>query len=224
MPQHPRSDRGGAATRTRILEAAERVVRERGLARATTKEIARAAGCSEAALYKHYKDKADLVIAMIMTIVSRPGALCRHLAELPARAETQSLEEMVTGLARCAIGDYTQAMGVCSAMFAEPELLDQYRRRLIELGVGPRIPLREFADFLRAEQAAGRVNRNADPDAASALLLGACFYRAFLDSLLGDGAEGVPEFIRTTVGGLLPMLAPAPQPSVLPAGQRCATA
>jgi AcrR family transcriptional regulator len=223
MPQQPRSDRGGAATRSRILEAAERVVRERGLARATTKEIARAAGCSEAALYKHYKDKADLVIAMIMTIISRPGALCRHLAELPASAAGQSLEEMLTALAACAIGDYSQAMAMCSAMFAEPELLEQYRRRLIELGVGPRIPLRELADFLRAEQTAGRVNKTADPDAATALLLGACFYRAFLDSLLGDGAEGVPDFIRTTVGSLLPMLAPAAKPAVLPTGQGCAT-
>jgi AcrR family transcriptional regulator len=224
MPQHPRSDRGGAATRTRILEAAERVVRERGLARATTKEIARAAGCSEAALYKHYKDKADLVIAMIMTIVSRPGALCRHLVELPAHAGAQSLEEMLSALAACAIGDYAQAMAMCNAMFAEPDLLEQYRRRLAELGVGPRIPLRELADFLRGEQAAGRVNRNADPDAVSALLLGACFYRAFLDSLLGEGADGVPEFIHTTVSSLLPMLAPAAPSSALPAGQPCATA
>lgn len=222
MPQHPRSDRGGAATRSRILEAAERVVRERGLARTTTKEIARAAGCSEAALYKHYKDKADLVIAMIMTIISRPGALCQHLLELPARAGTQSLEEMLTALAGCAIGDYSQAMAMCNAMFAEPDLLEQYRRRLIELGVSPRIPLRELADFLRAEQAAGRVSKHADPDAASALLLGACFYRAFLDSLLGEGAEGVPDFIRTTVSGLLPTLTPSAdsttQSAALPTG------
>ena len=52
-------------TRERIVEAAERVMRERGLARGTTKEIARAAGYSEGTLYKHFESKEDLFLAML---------------------------------------------------------------------------------------------------------------------------------------------------------------
>ncbi|HEX4258089.1 MAG TPA: helix-turn-helix domain-containing protein, partial [Streptosporangiaceae bacterium] len=46
-----------ADTRDRILDAATHVMRTRGFARTTTKEIARAAGYSEATLYKHFQDK-----------------------------------------------------------------------------------------------------------------------------------------------------------------------
>ena len=212
MSDQQRRDRGGAATRARILEAAERVVRERGLGRATTKEIARAAGCSEAALYKHYKDKSDLVLAMI---TSRPGGLRQHLTDLPAQAGEQSLEQTLTALAECAVDYFTHAMPLGNALFADPELLEQYRRRMIELGVGPRRPMRMFATFLRKEQAAGRVSESADPEAVAAFLLGACFYRSFLDTLLGEGAEETPEFIHDTVSALLPVLEPRGAPGDL---------
>ena len=47
------------------MEAAERVMRERGLARSTTKEIAREAGFSEGALYKHFESKEDLFVHVL---------------------------------------------------------------------------------------------------------------------------------------------------------------
>src|SRR5215472_17537758 len=115
MPEQQRRDRGGAATRARILEAAEQVVRERGLGRATTKEIARAAGCSEAALYKYYKDKSDLVLAMI---ISRPGGLRQYLTDLPALAGRQTLRQTLTGLAECAVEHFSHAMPFANALFA----------------------------------------------------------------------------------------------------------
>ncbi len=52
-------------TRDRILDAATHVMRTRGFARTTTKEIARAAGYSEATLYKHFQDKTDLFLAVL---------------------------------------------------------------------------------------------------------------------------------------------------------------
>jgi AcrR family transcriptional regulator len=52
-------------TRDRILDAAAHVMRTRGFARTTTKEIARAAGYSEATLYKHFLDKTDLFLAVL---------------------------------------------------------------------------------------------------------------------------------------------------------------
>src|ERR1700738_3473180 len=88
--REPDRDRGGAATRTRILEAAEQVVRERGLARATTKEIARAASLSEAALYKHYQGKSELVLAMV---TSRPGGFHQDVAALRAGVGRGGLEQ-----------------------------------------------------------------------------------------------------------------------------------
>jgi len=54
-----------AQTREVILDAALHVIQERGLAKATTKEIAKAAGFSEAALYKHFADKSEIFLGVL---------------------------------------------------------------------------------------------------------------------------------------------------------------
>ena len=51
--------------RVRILDAAHELMLTVGLARATTKEIAKAAGCSEAALYKYFASKEELFIRVL---------------------------------------------------------------------------------------------------------------------------------------------------------------
>lgn len=51
--------------RVRILDAAHELMLTVGLARATTKEIARAAGCSEAALYKYFDTKEELFVRVL---------------------------------------------------------------------------------------------------------------------------------------------------------------
>ena len=52
-------------TRDHILDAAALLIRDIGLGHTTTKEIATAAGLSEAALYRHFADKADLFLCVI---------------------------------------------------------------------------------------------------------------------------------------------------------------
>jgi AcrR family transcriptional regulator len=72
-------------TRDRILDAAAHVMRTRGFARTTTKEIARAAGYSEATLYKHFQDKTDLFLAVLK---ERLPSLGSTLSALSADADT----------------------------------------------------------------------------------------------------------------------------------------
>src|SRR5438093_739927 len=52
-------------TRQYILEAAERMLQTKGLARLTNKEIAEAAGCAEGTLYNHFDTKEALILAAI---------------------------------------------------------------------------------------------------------------------------------------------------------------
>lgn len=51
-------------TRNAILDAAEQLFFERGVARTTLEEIARAAGVTRGAVYWHFRDKVDLFDAM----------------------------------------------------------------------------------------------------------------------------------------------------------------
>ncbi len=51
--------------RKQILEAATRVFAEKGYHRATTKDIARAAGTAEGTLYLYFANKSELLIALM---------------------------------------------------------------------------------------------------------------------------------------------------------------
>lgn len=53
------------ATRNGLLDAAELVFYEKGVARASLSEIAQAAGTTRGAIYWHFKDKVDLFNAMM---------------------------------------------------------------------------------------------------------------------------------------------------------------
>lgn len=55
-------------TRNRILDAAERVFLERGVARTSLNEIATAAGVTRGAIYWHFQDKADVFNAMMVRV------------------------------------------------------------------------------------------------------------------------------------------------------------
>lgn len=70
-------------------------------------------------------------------------------------------------------------MPMAASLFAEPALLTRHREGVQEIGAGPHLVLDALAGRLRRELEAGRLRPDADPRAAAALLLGACFQRAF---------------------------------------------
>lgn len=59
-----RTKEEAAVTREQLLDAAERVFRERGVAGSSLAEVAAAAGVTRGAVYWHFRDKADLYAAM----------------------------------------------------------------------------------------------------------------------------------------------------------------
>ena len=67
-----------------------------------------------------------------------------------------------------------------------------------------------LAAYLGAEERLGRVREGADPDAAAAMLLGACYQRAFLRSYLGEDVplEEEEGFVEGIVQTLMPSLSP----------------
>ena len=57
------------ATRSALLDAAERVFSERGVSRTSLSDVAAAAGVTRGAVYWHFKDKVDLLDAMLRRVV-----------------------------------------------------------------------------------------------------------------------------------------------------------
>ena len=194
-------------TREKIVEAAERVMRERGLARTTTKEIARAAGYSEGTLYKHFESKEDLFLAVL---AERFPAFVVLVEELPARVGLGTVRETLEQVANNALTYYGEIVPMAASIFSEPGLLARHREELRKRGAGPWMINETLAAYLEAEERLGRVREDADPEAAAALVLGSCYQRAFFRSYLGEEepAEGEEGFIEGIVQTLMPSLSP----------------
>jgi TetR/AcrR family acrAB operon transcriptional repressor len=83
-------------TRSRILDAAERVFSEHGVSRTSFEDIAHAAGVTRGAIYWHFKDKSDLFAAMVNRVTLPMEAMV-------ARSSDESVEDPLASLRACAV-------------------------------------------------------------------------------------------------------------------------
>lgn len=194
MPTHRQAEQ----TRERIIEAAYQAILEHGIAGATTKRIARLAGCSEALLYKHFSAKEELFLAVIL---ERMPALAPPLRRLRAATGEGDLNAHLTEFALAAITFYTSTAPIASGMIGDPPLLGTFRGMLANLDAGPHLPIRILASILRSEQEGGRIAAGADCDTLASLLMGACYHRAHL-SYFVDQAVSAEDYARAVVATL----------------------
>jgi AcrR family transcriptional regulator len=174
------------STRDSLLDAAAHVLRTRGLGRATTKEIAKASGYSEATLYKHFDSKEELFVAVLHERVPAFAPLATALGREPgSRSVRENLEDVV----RAAAAFYVDSFPLSASIYAEPALLTAHRTSLHRRGLGPHKPLEALVGYLAAERELGRLRADASPDAIGAMLLGAAFQYGFLTSFAGRDAD-----------------------------------
>ena len=172
------------STRDRILDAAATVLRERGLARTTTKEIARAAGCSEALLYKHFTDKQELFLGVLAERAPRLDAP----VDLVGRG---TVVENVTTLVGQLLAFYSRSFPMSASILGAPELLAVHREGMRRRGAGPQGPALQVQAYLDAEVRAGRLAHGVDTEALSRTLAGAALFEAFL--AVYAGLDAVPD-------------------------------
>ncbi|MDJ0381367.1 TetR/AcrR family transcriptional regulator [Streptomyces sp. G-G2] len=188
----PKSSDPARPTPQRLLDAAETLMRTTGLANATTKAIAREAGCSEAALYKHFANKEELFVRVLLERTPNAAALMTALTADPGELP---VEDRLAAIAGHAARFYADTMPIAGSLFAEPALLSRHRAGLKEIGKGPHVVLDALVASLSQDREQGRIRADADPVAAAALLLGACFQRAFFLHFSGpDAVQPVAEF------------------------------
>jgi AcrR family transcriptional regulator len=164
-------------TRDRIIDAAEQAIHEFGIAGATTRRIARQAGCSEALLYKHFAGKESLFLAVLL---ERLPALRPALTRLRASVGQGDVAANLAEFAAAALEFYSKAAAIASGVLADPSLLAGFRTMLADTNAGPHLPILALAEILRAEQQGGRIDSGMDAGAAASMLMGACFHRANL--------------------------------------------
>jgi AcrR family transcriptional regulator len=164
-------------TRDAILDAALEVLRTRGLARATTKEIARASGFSEGTLYKLFADKTDLVLCVFAERLPQVTVMTSDVAGLVGK---NSVQENLTAMLVEIEQLFDASLPIAMAVFSDPGLLAREAEAIHDRGgPGPGFIVQRVGEYLRGEQAAGRVSTTAPVDATATALVGACMHYAF---------------------------------------------
>jgi AcrR family transcriptional regulator len=194
------------STRDAILDGALTVMRTRGLARSTTKEIARAAGYSEATLYKLFADKVDLFLCVLAERLPPVSVVRDGAASLAGRdSVAANLHLITTEITRF----YLIMLPVGMSIFSDTGLLARHREDVRARGAGPESLTNGVRAYLAAEQAAGRVRADAPLAGAAMALAGACMQRAFLwcfDDIREPGDRAVNTFAADVVAAVLPSL------------------
>ena len=78
-------------TRARILDAAERIFRDKGVANASLEQIARAARVTRGAIYWHFRDKGELFEAMMQRVALPAQAMMERAEKAGATDPLQKL-------------------------------------------------------------------------------------------------------------------------------------
>jgi AcrR family transcriptional regulator len=168
-----RRGRPPSGGREAILEAALELLRERGIARLTTREIARVAGVSEASIFYHYRDRAGLLMA-----VFEEGVRPLQARSEGGRFSGSDLSSLLSRVGPALEQFLDQALPVISAAQSDVELRDALVAYMSEQDLGPHRGVSALGAFLDQEQQAGRVRSDVDARAVALMFVGACFIRA----------------------------------------------
>ena len=194
-----------AATRDALLDAAERVFRERGVARTSLAEIAVAAGVTRGAVYWHFRDKADLFESLCERVQLPMEAMLASAGESRQQDPLGALRALaVGGLTRLATDARTQA--VFDVIFHKCEFAAEFgavagRRQATDSGC-----LVNVESLLEQAVTAGQLPRDAD-----ARLAARCVH-AFMVGVMHewvenpaayDLREAAPAMVETLLAGLV---------------------
>ena len=171
--------------RQRILDAALGLIRERGIGRVTTKEIALAAGAAEGSLFKNFGDKMGLLTELLSYELPENQAWRAVAIEAPP-----GHGDLVAGLVlfmERAIDYYAAALPITAGSLADRELLRRHQALNRERGSGPQLALEASVDCLRGWQDAGYLDRSADLYAVAVALCGGALICAYIEQLAGPG-------------------------------------
>ena len=110
-----------ALTSTRILDAAEEVLRRFGPRKTTVVDVARALGVSHGTVYRHFPTKAALRDAVAARWLHRVAAPLREIAEKkdPAEARLRRWLETLVAIKRAKVRDDPEMFAAYSALAEE---------------------------------------------------------------------------------------------------------
>jgi AcrR family transcriptional regulator len=186
--------------RDEFLDAAERVLRKRGLSGTTTRAITTEVGCAEGTLYRYFADRAELFLALFERRLVAALPALQRLSELAERSDPQAV---LLDVCMEFLRFHRENAAFLAGLFAEPDLLKKYRALILRKHDAQRVspPLLKY---VRHQQRAGRIAADADPAVITEALVGTCFARAFHDLMFDDRPTEAADrkFLSALIGSL----------------------
>jgi AcrR family transcriptional regulator len=161
----PRLTAKGERTRTRIVEAAARLIYEHGVAGTTLDDVKAAAGVSGSQMYHYFPDKDELVQAVISHQADVIARNQRH-ADLGSAEGLRAWRDMVIAQAKSEEGKGGCPLGSLAGQLAET---DPHARALLADGFGQWQTA--IGEGLRGLHQAGQLSDGTDADALAVTLL-----------------------------------------------------
>jgi AcrR family transcriptional regulator len=166
-----RRGRPPSGGREAILDATLDILREYGVANLTSRDVAARAGVSDASVYYHFGDRAGLLKAAF----EHGMKPLQFMGDLPATTDPQTV---VRGAFESLEHFFEDVLPVLYAAQSDPELRAELADHVEANDLGPHRGVQTLGAYLRAEQVAGRIGADADPDAIALLVIDGAFARA----------------------------------------------
>lgn len=154
------------------------------------------AGCSEGTIYRHFRSKEDVFLAVLTERMPKFLTVMRGIADDAGAGDVRS---NLSTVMKSALEFYQVTIPITVAIFAEPQLLTQHRSWMQENNVGPHRGIESLAEYIAKEQAAGRISAAITPVAAAGLMLGACYLRAYSKQFADVTPRSDNKFIADTI-------------------------
>lgn len=185
------------SVRDDILSAAEQLILEAGLGAATTRAIAKAAGCAEGSIYRHFPDKDALVVEVVKTCFPDFIAM---LCALPDRVGSGTVLQNLEELGAVALSFYRGILPITAGVLSNQELLAKNQASFKATETGPAKALEAVTHYLIQEQRLGRVSEHVRAGYGAKMILGVFFSQAFFEELSGDGPGDAESDARMVKG------------------------
>ena len=185
---------GEKGTKEKIFDAAVELFAERGYDRVSVRDIARAVGLTEGAVYKHYSSKDEILESIFAYIEGRIYPQAPE-SSIDAIVETLSFREILESVPRFMMADphlakITRIMLI--ELYHNEKIGNYFRRELIER------PIDETEVLFRKLMERGKI-RPCDPRAVATLFISymVCWY--FQTFILNYGERDLDHIEKTTM-------------------------
>ena len=194
-----RRGRPPSGGREEILRATKDLLREKGMAKVTTREVAARAKVSEGSVFYHFEDRFGLLKAVFEHTLEP-----MHLAGIDP--EGDDLRTTVTAMSEGIESFLNGSLDVMMAAQSDAGLRESLHAYMHESDYGPHRGIAYIALYLTAKQQAGAVRADVDPKVVAAMIVNDALQRAAVPKLIGSrkGIQPRPAFVDTLMTMLTP--------------------